>query len=174
MFNSFLSLANTIDKINSKLASVLMWLSLMLVLVQFSLVISAHVFHIGSIGMQELLFYINSLMFLAGAGYTLLEDEHVRVDIFYIDASENRKHLVNLLGSVFLLLPVVILVWLSATPYVVSSWRVLEGSIETSGLHSVFILKTFILLFAATLSLQGFSLGVKSLYGLMKTGGGDD
>lgn len=160
-------IANIIDKVNSKLGSIFIWLGLLLVLVQFSLVVAGHVFHVGFIGLQELLFYINSLLFLGGAGYALLHDEHVRVDIFYRDASEQKKHLVNLVGTIFLLFPVMALVWLSATPFVLNSWKILEGSIETSGLQAVFILKSFILVFAASLTLQGISIVIKSLSFLM-------
>ena len=174
MLNAFLPITTGIDHFNQKIGNILIWLSLFLVLLQFSLVIAAHVFHVGFIGFQELLFYINSLMFLGGAGYTLLHDEHVRVDVFYRDAKPHKKHLVNLLGSLLLLFPVLIMVWMTATPFVISSWQVFEGSIETSGLHAVFILKTFILFFAASLSLQAFSMAVKALHGLTHKGDGDD
>lgn len=162
----FLSIAHKIDLLNTKFGKALLWLSLLLVLLQFSLVVVNHVFHVGYIGLQELLFYLNSLMFLGGAGYTLLHDEHVRVDVLYRDAPQKTKHMVNLFGSVFLLSPVLILIWLSATPFVFKSWQVLEGSIETSGLPAVFILKTFILFYAFSLTMQCFSIIIKALTGL--------
>lgn len=166
MGQTLLNISAKIDQFNHALGKSLIWMGLLLVLVQFSLVVASHVFHMGSIAAQELLFYINSLMFLGGAGYTLLHDKHVRVDVFYRDAPATRKHKVNLLGSLFLLLPIVLLLWISATPFVISSWLVLEGSIETSGLPAVFILKSFILLFALSLSAQAISLIIQSLHGL--------
>lgn len=162
----FLSISHKIDLLNAKFGKALIWLSLLLVLLQFSLVVVNHVFHVGYIGLQELLFYLNSLMFLGGAGYTLLHDEHVRVDVLYRSASQKTKHMVNFFGSIFLLLPILILIWLSATPFVFKSWLVLEGSIETSGLPAVFILKTFILLYALSLTMQCFSIATKALNGL--------
>lgn len=174
MPNSLLSIAKMIDITNEKLGALLMWLALFLVLVQFSIVILAHVFHVGFIAMQELLFYLNSLMFLGGAGFTLLHDEHVRVDVFYNTASARTKNIVNLVGGVFLLSPMLILIWLSATPFVLNSWRVLEGSIETSGIEAVYILKSFILFFALTLSLQAISLIIRALNGLLHKGEAHD
>ena len=72
------------------------------------------------------------------------------------------KAWVNLMGTLFLLFPVMGLLWVSAWPYVAASWAVLEGSTETTGLQAVYILKSFLLLFAATLTLQGVSLVIRS------------
>ena len=162
------TISQKIDSLNNRLGKILLWLSLLLVLLQFALVIMNHVFHIGFIGLQELLFYLNSLMFLGGAGYTLLHDEHVRVDVFYRDATKKTKHLINLFGSLLLLFPVLFLVWLTATPFVFKSWQVFEGSIETSGIPAVFILKTFILLFALSLTAQGLSITFKAFSGILE------
>ena len=62
----------------------------------------------------------------------------------------------------FLLFPFLVFVWVIAIPYVFTSWRNLEASFETSGLPIVYILKSFILLFAFSLSIQGVSLAVRS------------
>ena len=85
---------------------------------------------------------------MLAAAWTLREDGHVRVDIFYADAPPRRKALVDLLGALLLLLPfALVLAWLSL-PYVARSWAILERSRETSGLPAVFLLKTLIPLFA--------------------------
>lgn len=160
--NALERLADAIDGLNGGLGRLLGWAALLLILTQFSIVLLTNVFRIGSIQLQESLLYINSLIFLGAAGYTLLRDEQVRVDIFYRDASARFKAWVNLLGTVFLLFPVMGLLWVSAWPYVAASWAVLEGSIETTGLQAVFILKSFLLLFTATLTLQGASLVIRS------------
>lgn len=155
-------LADAIDGLNLRLGRLLSWAVLLLVLAQFAIVVLTNVFRIGSIQLQESLLYINSLIFLGAAGYTLLKDEQVRVDIFYRGASPRFRAWVNLLGTVFLLFPVMGLLWVSAWPYVAASWAVLEGSIETTGLQAVYILKSFLLLFTVTLSLQGLSLAIRS------------
>lgn len=154
--------ADAIDGLNARLGRGLGWAALLLILTQFAIVILTNVFRIGSIQLQESLLYMNSLIFLGAAGYTLLRDEQVRVDIFYRGASARFKAWVNLFGTVFLLFPVMGLLWVSAWPYVAASWAVLEGSTETTGLQAVFILKSFLLLFTATLTLQGASLVIRS------------
>ncbi|WP_262695516.1 TRAP transporter small permease subunit [Kordiimonas aquimaris] len=133
---------------------VLSVLPLALVLVQFTVVLLVYVFNVGSIQLQESLQYINAMMFLGGAGYTALKDEHVRVDIFYTRFSEIGKSWVNFLGTLFLLIPFLILFWSATLPYVLESWAIKETSVESSGLPFIYILKTTLLLFALTMSLH--------------------
>ena len=154
--------AETCDRFNGGLGRLLGWASLALVLVQFLLVVMSNSFHLGSIKLQESLFYINSLMFLGAAGYGLLSEAHVRVDLFYRGASSRYQTTVNFLGTCLLLLPAMTLVWWAGLPYVVDAWSIMEGSVETSGLHAVYLLKSFILLFALGLTLQGLSLLIRS------------
>ena len=85
---------------------------------------------------------------MLAAAWTLRAGGHVRVDIFYADASPRTKALVDLVGALLLLLPfMLVLLWLSL-PYVARSWAILERSQEASGLPLVFVLKTLIPLFA--------------------------
>ena len=87
----------------------------------------------------------------------------MRVDIFYGQASARRRALIDLLGTVLLLLPFMLtLIWLSV-PYAARSWAILERSQETSGLPLVFVLKTLIPLFAALMALQGVAQAVRAI-----------
>lgn len=152
-----------IDRLNDAIGRGVSWLALFLVLVQFILVIMRYVFGVGSVMTQESLIYAHGVLFLMAAGYTLLHNGHVRVDIFYREAPPRRKAIVDLLGVLILLLPFCYLIWYAAYPYVMNSWRVLEGSKETSGLPGIFLLKTVILVFVALVALQGLSLALRSI-----------
>lgn len=153
----FLKLADAIDAFNRRLGKALSYLVLALIVVQFALVVMSANFQVGSIKLQESLLYINALLFLGAAGFTFLNDEHVRIDIFYRGKSERRKTMIDLLGHHILLIPFMIFVWVIGIPYVATSWANQEASFETSGLQIVYILKSFLLVFAFTLSLQGVS-----------------
>ena len=166
-------LADAIDAMNRRLGRLLGWAVLLLILAQFAIIVLTNVFRVGSIQLQESLLYANSLIFLGAAGYTLLRDEQVRVDIFYRGAPKRFKARVNLFGTLFLLFPVMGLLGVSAWPYVAASWAVLEGSTETTGLQAVFILKSFLLLFTATLTLQGVSLAIRSWIELRHNSGSE-
>lgn len=107
--------------------------------------------------------YLHALVFMGGAAYALLMDEHVRVDIFYREMSARKKAWVNLLGTLFFLLPVCgFLVWISFS-YVERAWGLREASSEAGGLPFVYLLKSYIPLMGTLLFLQGLSLIIKSV-----------
>lgn len=157
------SIAGAIDRLNDTVGRLVSWLTLFMVLVQFALVLMRYVFGIGNVLIQESMWYMHGTLFMAAAGYTLLQDGHVRVDIFYRGATARRKALVDLCGVLFLLVPFCILMAWYGFPYVAASWEVLEGSRETSGLPYVYLLKTVILVFVALVFLQGVSMALKSV-----------
>ena len=107
-----------IDRTNDLVGRGLAWLSIAMVSVQFIVVIMRYVFGVSWLMMQESIIYMHGILFMIAAGYTLLHDGHVRVDIFYRDASERTKALVDMLGSALLLLPVVGVIFIGALPYV--------------------------------------------------------
>jgi len=144
--------ADSFDAFNEHLGRVLFITPLLLILVQFSIVLMVYIFALGSIMLQESLQYINALMFMGAVGYTALQDEHVRVDIFYSNMKRPQKDWVNLLGSLFLLMPTIWLLWDISVPYVGASWEIKEGSPETGGLHFVYLLKGTIILFCFSLN----------------------
>jgi TRAP-type mannitol/chloroaromatic compound transport system permease small subunit len=111
--------------------------------------------------MQESVVYLHAAVFLLGSAYTLQHDGHVRVDVFYRGFSHRRKALVNLVGTLFLLLPVMTFITAVSWHYVFESWRTLEGSMESGGLPFLYVLKSFILLFSFTMFLQGISEAIK-------------
>ena len=150
------------------------WLTLLLVLVTFTVVVLRYVFQFGSIAMQESILYLHATVFMLGAAYTLRKDGHVRVDIFYRGFSAKHKALVNLLGSLFLLLPVCSFLLWASWGYVANAWSIHEASGETGGLPYVYLLKTLIPLAAFLLILQGISQALASLGTLLASQRSDD
>ena len=155
--------ARTIDAINEVIGKIASWSALCLVFVQFGIVMINYLYSEGSIAVQESLTYMHSLLFLGAAGYTLLHNGHVRVDIFYSKMNEKKKAYINLIGSVVILFPVLIAIGVYAWPYVSQSWDIMEGSTESSGLHLVFLLKSMILLFVVSTFIQGISISAHSI-----------
>jgi len=157
-----IAICRGIERVNRAVGQAAAWLGLFMVLVQFALVLMRYVFGAGSLFMQESLIYAHAMLFMMAAAWTLADDRHVRVDIFYAKATPRGKAAVDLFGVVFFLLPMCLLLWWVGYPYVARSWAVLEGSRETSGIPAIFLLKTIILLFVITLALQGLVLGVRA------------
>jgi TRAP-type mannitol/chloroaromatic compound transport system permease small subunit len=160
------AIADRIDAVTGTIGRAVMWCTLLVVLLQFAVVVLRYAFGIGSIWLTESIIYGHAALFMLAAAWTLRENGHVRVDIFFADASPRRKALVDLVGSLLLLVPfVVVLAWLSL-PYVARSWAILERSRETSGLPAVFLLKTLILLFAGLMALQGVAQAIRAVAAL--------
>lgn len=144
-----------LDRLSEWLGRSLSWLILAMMLIQFLIVVLRYAFSINSIPMQESVMYLHATVFMLAASYTLRHDGHVRVDIFYRAMSARCKALVDLLGTLLLLMPVMIFVILVSLGYVGASWAILEGSPDSGGIPGVFLLKTLIPLFAALMILQG-------------------
>lgn len=134
------------------------WLTLGMVIVTFVVVVLRYLFGIGWIAMQESVNYMHAIVFLVGAAYTLKHNEHVRVDIFYTRLNDRGRAWVDLLGSLFMLIPVMIFIIWTSWHYVLDSWQVQEGSRETGGLPGVYLLKSFILLMATLLIFQALAI----------------
>ncbi len=161
--NALTRLAGWVDALNEHVGRVVSLLALLMVLVQFIVVLQRYVFGIGSIWMQESIVYMHGFLFVLVAGYTLLHNGHVRVDVFYRTMSPRAKAWVDLLGTIFLIWPLCYLIFKVSLPYVEASWAVREGSRETSGIQGVFILKSVILAFVVLLALQSLSLLIHAL-----------
>jgi len=155
--------ANAIDATNDWIGRAIAWLTLGMVLVEFTVVLSRYVFGLGSTLMQESVVYMHATVFLACAGYALVYNGHVRCDIFYATASPRARAIIDIIGTFVFLLPMCILVGWMAWPYVRASWAVMEVSQEGRlGIPAVFLLKTLILVFPALLAMQAVSLVLQS------------
>ena len=151
------SMVNFVDSTTEYIGKLISWLTLFMVVLTFIIVVMRYGFNIGSIAMQESVLYFHGLVFMLGAAYTLKADGHVRVDIFYQKFSPKKKALVNILGTLFLLLPVCIFIFVISFDYVATAWRILEQSPEAGGLPLVYISKSYLLLLAISLTMQGLA-----------------
>ena len=147
------------------------WLSLLLVLVTFIVVVLRYVFDSGSIALQETTTYFHATIFLVGMAYTLQQNGHVRVDIFYSRFSKHGQAWVDLCGALFLLLPFMLFISWISWEYIVDSWAVREGSREAGGLPGVFLLKSLILVMTSLLSLQALTQVARNIETIFKLKG---
>lgn len=163
-----IKISSLFDKINEFIGKNISWFIILMVIVQLAIVMSRYIYGIGFLKLQELLIYLHGSLFTLAAGYTLLKDEHVRVDLIYREASQKYKSLINIFGSLIFLIPFCLLTFSTSLPYVRRSWKILEGSPETSGLNAVFILKTVLIIFPILLLLQSFSIIIRSSVSLIR------
>jgi TRAP-type mannitol/chloroaromatic compound transport system permease small subunit len=156
------SIADRIDCFNTTIGRAASWLVLAVVLLQFALVVARYLFGLGSIWLTEAVIYAHATVFMLTCAWTLRAGGHVRVDIFYAEASKRTKAIVDLAGALLLLLPfALMLIWLSL-PYAARSWAIFERSQEASGLPLVFVLKSLIPAFAGLMALQGVAQAIRA------------
>ena len=156
-------LCRWIDKLNTWVGRVVAWATALVVAVVFIDVVMRYAFNISFVFTQELEWHLFAFIFLMGAGYTLLQDGHVRVDIFYQRCSPKTQAWINLLGVIFFLIPGCYMVIATSIPFVYNAWVVMEGSPDPGGIPYRFLLKSCIPIGFILILLQGLSLGGKSL-----------
>jgi TRAP-type mannitol/chloroaromatic compound transport system permease small subunit len=159
----FAAIADRINRLIAAIGRAVMWLALLLVLMQFSVVLMRYAFGIGSIWLSESILYAHAALFLLAAAWTLQQDGHVRVDVFYSNAAPRTKAFIDLCGSIIFLMPFMAVILFFSLPYAARSWAILERSRETSGLPFVYLLKTLIPLFALLMALQGVSQAIRAV-----------
>jgi TRAP-type mannitol/chloroaromatic compound transport system permease small subunit len=152
-----------IDSINAFLCRLVSWFTLFMVLLTLLIVVLRYGFNLGWIAMQESVMYLHGMVFLLGAAHTLRVNGHVRVDIFYRRFSPKKQAKVDIFGSLFLLMPVNIFIFIVSYDYVMRAWRVMEASQEAGGIPGVFLLKSLILLFSFTMLLQGIAEVIRNV-----------
>jgi TRAP-type mannitol/chloroaromatic compound transport system permease small subunit len=152
-----------ISGINRAVGNVFAWLSLGIVLICFTVVVQRYVLSTSHVWMQDLYVWLNGAMFTTVAGFALLRGDHVRVDIFYRPARTKTKAAIDLAGVLCFLLPYCFVVYSYGIVSVARSWRFMEASPNQGGMPGYFVLKSFILLFAVLLALQGIAMALRSI-----------
>ncbi|GLP96796.1 TRAP transporter small permease subunit [Paraferrimonas sedimenticola] len=146
-----------IDAFSEGLGRLCAWLTLVMAGLLLAVVVLRYGFSLGSIALQESVMYLHGIAFMLGAGYTLKQQGHVRVDVFYRNFSERRQALVDFVGTLVLLLPVTLFIGFVSWDYVMMSWARGEASAEAGGLAFVYVQKTLLLLFVVSMSLAGIA-----------------
>lgn len=158
MLNGLTHFVTVIDSANEWIGRVVAWLTLGCVLTCFLVVVLRYGFSIGFPWLQELYVWQHAIVFMVGAGFTMLHGGHVSVDIAYSKFGPRTKAWVDILGTVFFLLPWMgVLAWTSAQ-FILSSWSILEPSSQADGMSGLFLLKSTIWVFCGVISLQGLAL----------------
>lgn len=155
-----MSASNVLDNFSKALGRAVSWLTLMMVLVTFVIVVMRYVFGTGYIWLQESLSWMHAVVFMLGAAYTLQQEDHVRVDIFYREMPEKQRAWVNLLGVLIFVFPMCAFFVYASLDYVTAAWSIREVSRNSGGLPYPFIpaLKSVLLIMPVTVALQGLSM----------------
>jgi TRAP-type mannitol/chloroaromatic compound transport system permease small subunit len=168
--------ADRLQIVSRKTGEVIAWFTVAMVILMTGIVIARYSFASGSIRLQESITFMHAAVFMLAAAYTLAAGDHVRVDIFYSSMSARAKAIVDIAGTLLLLMPFcAFLIW-SSWDYVGTSWSIRETSSEAGGLPFPFpaIVKSFIPIMATLLILQGLAVLLESLATLARTADGNE
>jgi TRAP-type mannitol/chloroaromatic compound transport system permease small subunit len=132
--DALLALSRAIDALTERVGRVVYWLVLIVALISAANATVRKLFNYSSNAYLEIQWYLFSVIFLFGAGYTLLRNEHVRIDILSARFSPRLQNWIDVIGIVFFLLPMsIILMWLG-WPLFVDSFVRHEVSANAGGL----------------------------------------
>ncbi len=161
---------NLFDRISDVTGKVTSWLTLFMVLVTAIVVVMRYVFDAGMIWLQESVIWMHAAVFMVGAAYTLLDEEHVRVDIFYRNMGPRRRAIVDLTGVIFFLLPLCGYLAFVAYDFAAVSWSIHETSREPGGLPypAIPLMKSLVIVMPVVVALQGVSMLLRSIAALQK------
>ena len=151
-----LALSRVIDRINSLIGRSASWLILLAIFVSAINAIIRKLFSLSSNAWLELQWYLYGGAFLLAAAYTLLENEHIRIDVIYGRWSRRVQHWIDLIGTLCFLLPFCVIMISLVYPSLMTSLRTHEISMNAGGLiiwpAKAILLAGFVLLFVQGLS----------------------
>ncbi len=160
-------LARRIDAFQERFGRAVSWLMFGMVVVVFGDVIFRYLFNRSWVLVQELEWHLFGLVYLLAAGYTMLYNEHVRIDILYSKWSPRRKAWTDLVLLIVMFFPTALLVLYTTWPFVKHSFAVNEGSPDPGGIPARWAYKGVILVGFGLLILQGVSQAIKNFYWAM-------
>jgi TRAP-type mannitol/chloroaromatic compound transport system permease small subunit len=131
-------------KINRKAGKILSVVLLLMALNVFFDVIMRYFFHNSSVGMQEMEWHLFSIVILFGVSVSLLDEAHVRVDFLYDRYSARTKATINIIGTIFFLLPLALLILFGSFDFVNDAYQIDEISEDPGGLPYRWIIKAMI------------------------------
>jgi TRAP-type mannitol/chloroaromatic compound transport system permease small subunit len=160
-------LAKKIDAFQERFGRGVSWLMLLMVLVVFMDVVLRYLFRTSTVWLQESEWHLFGMVYLLAAGYTMLYDEHVRVDIVYSRWPPRKKAWCDLILYFVFFYPSAFMVMIMAWPFVRDSYKVLEGSPDPGGIPYRFLLKSVIIVGFGLLTLQAISQTIKNFFWAM-------
>ena len=158
-----LKMERVFQRINRLLARILAIVFLLMTINVFYDVVMRYFFHNSSVAMQELEWHLFSIVILFGVSVALLDEGHVRVDFLYDRFSVRKKAVINIIGTVFFLLPLACLIFFGSLEFVRDSYKIQEISENPGGLSYRYIIKGMIPLAFGTLICAAIGYTVKNI-----------
>ena len=162
---ALLTISRVIDAANERLGRVANWAVLIAVVISAGNAMVRYAFDLSSNAWLEVQWYLFAVMVMLGTSYTFRMNEHVRVDIVYMQLSERGKEWLDLIGTAVFLVPSVLIIAWFSWPFFMQSWSIQEMSTNAGGLLR-WPVKIMLPLGLVLLALQGISEIIKRVAAL--------
>jgi TRAP-type mannitol/chloroaromatic compound transport system permease small subunit len=159
---ALLAISRGIDRVNAFIGKAVIWLILLAVLVSAGNAVSRKLFDLSSNAWLELQWYLFGAAFMGAAAYTLQQNEHIRIDIFYGSRSRRTQHWIDLIGHIFFLLPFVVLMAWLLWPYTLQAYLGGQVSSNAGGLI-IWPARAILLIGFVMLAVQALSEIIKKI-----------
>ena len=158
-------LVNFIDSVNTSISRLVSLLILLMVVITFIIVVMRYVFGYGFVWMQELLLWFHGIVLMSGISYTMLNNQHVRVDVLYRNFNKKEKAKIEIINILFFVMPLSIYLIYISQNFVGISWEEQEISRDSGGLPfpAIPLIKTMLIVMPTLLSIQGLSILYKNI-----------
>jgi TRAP-type mannitol/chloroaromatic compound transport system permease small subunit len=134
LMKALLTISRAIDAVNERVGRVLLWLVLIMVLVSAGNAISRYLFSLSSNAWLELQWYLFSAVFLGCAGYTLLHNEHIRIDVVSTRLPRRVQVVIDIFGILLFLFPMATIIMWMSWPVFLNAYNTHEVSVNAGGL----------------------------------------
>jgi TRAP-type mannitol/chloroaromatic compound transport system permease small subunit len=160
--NVLLTLSRAVDAVNRWLGRTLSWLVLVAVLISATNAVVRKLFGISSNSWLELQWVLFSIIFLVCSAWTLLDNEHIRIDIVNALFPKRVRDTIDVIGHALFLMPLTIVMMATSLPFFLASYRIHEQSGNAGGLPQ-WPAKSLIFIGFAFLLAQGVSELIKRI-----------
>ena len=156
-------ISKILDRFIAGIGESVAWLNVVLIVVIITQVILRYVFSKGLVSLEEMEWHLYAIVIMIGLSYCATHNTHIRLDLLHHRFPQRRKEVVDLFGTLFLLLPMVILVLMHSWPFVSESFRLMEASDSVVGLPYRWVIKSFLLIGFGLLGLAGASRLIRAV-----------
>jgi TRAP-type mannitol/chloroaromatic compound transport system permease small subunit len=132
--NALLALSRAIDRLNERIGLAVSWLVLAAVLISAANAVVRKTFNVSSNSFLEIQWYLFSVVFLFCAGYTLLRNQHVRIDVIAGRLSKRTQAWIDIFGTLFFLMPMALMIMWLSWPVFMQAYERHEVSTNAGGL----------------------------------------
>ena len=163
-----LRFSKALDRFLSSVGEAAAWLNVALIVVIITQVVLRYVFSSGLVILEELQWHLYGVGIMIGLSYCSIHDAHIRLDLLHHGFSQRRKEVIDFLGTLFLLMPMVIIMLMHSWPFVAESFRINEASDSVVGLPYRWFIKSFLPIGFGLLGLAGVSRLIRAVAFLIR------